>query len=71
MHMHLNIFYQTNVDVHLDVVEPNFHLKLLPPDVASGSPNDDEHGVEHDAAEHDCRVTDHQLGLHHMISNLT
>ena len=39
--------------------------------MAPSSPYDDKHGVEHDAAEHDCRVTDHQPGLHHLIRNLT
>ena len=39
--------------------------------MAPGSLNDDKHGVEHDAAEHDCRVTYHQPGLHHLIRNLT
>ena len=45
-------------------------LNSSPPDVAPGSPNNDKHGVEHDAAEHDCRVTYHQPGLHHLIRNL-
>ena len=46
-------------------------LTELLSDVAACAPDDDEHGAEHDAAEHDCRVTYHQPGLHHLIRNLT
>ena len=42
-------------------------LTELLSDVATCAPDDDEHGAEHDAAEHDCRVAHHQLGLHQLI----
>ena len=42
-------------------------LTELLSDVAACAPDDDEHGAEHDAAEHDCRVAHHQLGLHQLI----
>ena len=42
-------------------------LTELLSDVAARAPDDDEHGAEHDAAEHDCRVAHHQLGLHQLI----
>ena len=41
-----------------------------PPDVAPGSLNDDQHGVEHDAAEHDRGVPHHKPCLHHLSKSL-
>ena len=60
---------------HLGKLRLSWPLDVMfispPPDVAPGSLNDDQHGVEHDAAEHDRGVPHHKPCLHHLSKSLS